>query len=182
MKILAALLLIAVGSAFAWQASQGDSKGPGFKVVSAETKDALEVIELPFGGETFTLEVADDVPSIRKGLSGRAEIPAGKGMLFIDDRSRVQNYWMIDCLTDIDICFVSANGKVTAVHTMPKEPLRGEGEPVPVYEARLPRYSSNLPAKYAIETAPGTNKRLGIKPGMTLKDIDWRAIDKLREE
>lgn len=182
MKIIAALILAALAGAFAWKTTQEESKGPGFEVVSKETAQALEVISMPFGGETFSFEVADDLPAIQKGLSGRATIPDGTGMLFIDDTSRIQSYWMVDCLTDMDICFVSAAGKVTAVHTMPKELPRGENEPVPVYHARLPRYSSNLPAKYAIETPPGTNKRLGIKPGMAFDTIDWRAVDKLREK
>ncbi len=183
MKILASVLVALAGAGFAYQSSQQDGRqagDKGFEVVSKESANALEVIRFPFGGEAFAFEVADDLPSIQKGLSGRTEIPAGTGMLFIDDRARIQSYWMVDCLTDMDIAFVAPSGKVTAVHAMKKESPRAENEPIPVYHARLPRYSSNLPAKYAIETPPGTNKRLGIKPG-TVIDIDWSAIDSLRE-
>lgn len=183
MKIIASVLVAVAGAGFAYEASRQDGRGDGdtgFEVVSKETATALEVIRFPFGGEAFSFEVADDLAAIQKGLSGRTELPGGTGMLFIDDRARIQSYWMVDCLTDMDIAFVAPSGKVTAVHAMTKEPPRAEGEPIPVYHARLPRYSSNLPAKYAIETPPGTNKRLGIKPG-TVVDIDWAAIDTLRE-
>ncbi|MDA0803633.1 MAG: DUF192 domain-containing protein [Planctomycetota bacterium] len=175
-KLFGAVVLIAAGAGFAYQATQ--DKGPGFEVVSAETKDKLEVIQFDFFGEPFKFEVADDLPAIKQGLSGRAEIPTGTGMLFIDDGARIQSYWMADCVIDMDIAFVAPSGKVTAIHTMKMDAPRGENEPVPVYHARLKRYSSNLPAKYAIETPAGTNERLGVKPGKKI-EIDWKAIDKL---
>lgn len=126
----------------------------------------VEVIKV--NGESFDAEVAADARSRTRGLGGRATIGPHEAMIFVHPVSDVLNFWMKDCLTDMDIAFLDRNGKVTAVHTMKKEPPRGADEAMAQYEARLPRYSSELDAIYAFEFAPGTLARLGVKPGQTL--------------
>ena len=181
LKLFGAVLLVGVGIAFAIQGVSGPESETGFTVVSKETADKLEVIRCSLGGESFDLEVADDLAATKKGLGGRESIPAGTGMLFIDSTVKIQSYWMLGCLTDMDIAFVAPNGLIRATYTMAKEAPRGANEPEAVFHARLKRYSSNLPAKYAIETPAGTNKRLKLKPGEKI-ELDWRAIDKLLED
>ncbi len=113
-------------------------------------------------GERFTLEIVADVVSRTRGLSGRTDIPADGGMLFVFPESRVRSFWMADCLVDIDIIFLDSQGRVTAMHRMKTEPPRRSDETPRAYERRLPRYSSVSVAQFAIELRAGTMDRLDI--------------------
>ena len=57
------------------------------------------------------------------------------------------------------------------VHEMSPEPPRGENEALQTYERRLPRYPSRVPVRFAIETAGGRLKRVGLAAG------DWLPLD-----
>jgi uncharacterized membrane protein (UPF0127 family) len=113
-------------------------------------------------GERFSLEIVADEASRNRGLSGRTEIAADGGMLFVFPESRVRSFWMADCLVDIDIIFLDGQGRVTATHQMKAEPPRRSTETQRAYERRLPGYSSIYPARFAIELKAGTIDRLGI--------------------
>ena len=106
---------------------------------------------LTIASETFTLEVAADDRTREKGLMGRTQIAPDRGMLFIYPSARVLSFWMANCLIDIDILYVDAQGKIVSTHKM-KAPLpRRDDESQAAYEARLARYSSKWPAQFAIE-------------------------------
>ena len=128
-------------------------------------------------GKAFTVKLALDEASREKGLGGVASLAPDEGMLFVFPDSQTRNFWMVDCLMDIDIAFVDPFGFVTAVHTMPKEPLQAQGETRDDYYRRLMRYPSLAPAQYALEVAPGTLKELGVKRGMRL-EFDRDALKK----
>lgn len=129
-------------------------------------------------GETFQLELATDHHARTRGLMERAEIPADGGMLFIFPNEQTRAFWMGNCLTDIDVIFLTANGRVTSVHEMKAEPPRAPGESLAEYEARMPRYSSERPAMFAIELRAGSLDRLGVKPGDRI-DIDYLRLKDL---
>lgn len=118
---------------------------------------------LTINGETFLMELAIDEDTRTKGMSGRDRFPDGGGMLFVFPDAQVRNFWMFECLIDIDIIFVDSRGTVTAIHRMPAEPLQGEDESIFEYEARLPRYSSRYPAQFAIELPAGSIDRLQVR-------------------
>lgn len=124
---------------------------------------AVETVSL--GETTFQLELALSNESRRIGLGGRTSLDATKGMLFVFPDAQRRRFWMYDCLMAIDIAFVDPLGHVTAIHTMPFEPPRGETETLFDYEERLPRYPSRFPAQFVIELQPGRFQELGIKPG-----------------
>jgi uncharacterized membrane protein (UPF0127 family) len=113
-------------------------------------------------GERFTLEIVADDVSRTRGLMGRTDIPADGGMLFVFPRSRSRSFWMADCLVDMDVIFLDAQGRVTATHRMKVEPPRRSDETPRAYERRLPGYSSGYPAQFAIELRAGTIERLDI--------------------
>ena len=138
----------------------------------------LRVVTVDFGGKPFDLEVAANHPEVQKGLSERADIPELTGMLFVYPYRDTLDFWMRNCLVDIDIAFIDDSGVVTAIYTMAHEPLQGATETAPAYEARLKRFSSIKPVRFAIETRAGTNDKLGIKVGTKLP-IDARAIAQL---
>ena len=146
-----------------------------------EKEEGKKTLELKIGTENFTLELALDDQTRFKGLSGRTEIPANGGMLFVfPDRSvNVHNFVMRDCPVDIDILYLDKAGRVVASYEMKAEAVRDEDEK-PLsgppgtpdwaktndkYEDRLKRYSSKFPSQFVIELKGGTIARLGIKNG-----------------
>lgn len=133
--------------------------------------------EIVLGEHTFQLELALTEEEWAIGLMGRAEIEPTGGMLFVYPTSQRLNFWMKFCETDIDVIFVDSRGRITAMYEMPKEPARREGESLPAYEARLPRYSSRYFSQFAIELAPGWLKKLDLKVGQKLE----LEFDRFRE-
>ncbi|MHC5004412.1 MAG: DUF192 domain-containing protein, partial [Planctomycetota bacterium] len=120
-------------------------------------------------GHRFELELAADPAARRKGLMGRREIPADRGMLFVFPKPGYRSFWMAGCLIDIDIAFLDAFGTVVAVHRMKAEPPPKPGESQRAYEWRLRHYSSVRPAQYAIELRSGSIDRLKLKRGVKIK-------------
>ncbi len=109
-------------------------------------------------GREFVLELALDEATRQKGLMGREYIAPEGGMLFVFPEAgrEPRGFWMGHCRTDIDIIFLDAGQRITAMHHMQQErPIR-PGETEAEYERSLPRYSSRLPTQFAIELAGGT--------------------------
>ncbi len=131
----------------------------------------LDEIWLSLGGETFILEVADDPVSRFRGLSRRRELPANSGMLFVLPRSQPFSMVMRDCPVPLDVAFLDDEARVVVVHEMSPEPPRGEAEASQAYERRLRQYPSRAPVRFAIETAGGRLKRVGLAAG------DWLPLD-----
>jgi uncharacterized membrane protein (UPF0127 family) len=124
------------------------------------TQPGLEVVSI--GGETFHLELAADEASTTRGLMHRDAVPDDGGMLFVFPRAELRTFWMGHCLIDIDIIFLDGRGRVTATHTMKAETPQAEGETDAAYRARMPDYSSRLPAQFAIELKAGSLERLDV--------------------
>ena len=130
---------------------------------------------MEIAGSPFALAVSASDPTRQRGLGGVERIADDGGMIFVFPDVQVRAFWMKDCVTDMDIVYLDPLGYVTAVHTMRKELPRGDGEPQAIYEARLPRYSSVLPAQFAIELRAGRAKELGIAVQQKLA-IDLAAL------
>jgi hypothetical protein len=56
---------------------------------------------------------------------------------------------------------------------MRAEPLRRPGESEAAYDARLRRYPSGAPARFAVELQAGSLARLGLRPGAS---VDVSAV------
>ena len=127
------------------------------------TDGGVESVTL--AGNDFDLELAMGPESRNRGLAGRTSLAPDEGMLFVFPDVGTRSFWMYGCLMDIDIAFVDPIGYVTAIHTMPAEPPRGNEEQESTYQRRLVRYTSGYPAQFAIEIAPGRFAELGISVG-----------------
>lgn len=127
-------------------------------------------------GETFDCELCLEPAARDIGMAARTEFPKGTAMIFVHPRPRMLNYWMKDCLIDMDIVMVDRNGVITALHEAVREKLRAKSESLESYQARLPLYGSPTPAKYVIELPAGTILRLKPKVGQRI-DIDWKSLD-----
>lgn len=162
-KLLIAAAILAAMIGMMLIQTQSEPKGP------RRSPAGLPIETIKVAGESFETEIAADAPSRTKGLGGRTSIGRNEAMLFVFPVSANLVFWMKDCLMDIDIAFLDRTGKVTAVHTMKKEPPRRADETEEQYEARLVRYGAGGDALYAFEFASGTLERLGVKPGQTIQ-------------
>ena len=136
----------------------------------------VETVEL--AGRTFKLELSNTNESREQGLSGRSEIAADGGMLFVFPESKPLRFWMRNCITDMDIMYIDPLGHITAFYTMTIEPPRRDDETEFTYESRLPGYPSGYDAQYVIELAPGTINELGLKRGEKLP-LDLERFKKI---
>lgn len=121
-----------------------------------ETASAL----LVHGGRikaTATIQIARSVQEKTKGLSGRAELPAGTGMMF----DSVGAYWMKDVLVPLDIAFTDARGKILEILNMP---VSSGPHDLPLYRPSV------AGAKAAFEFASGWLQKQGISVG------DWIVV------
>ncbi len=150
---------------------------PGDFILNCAPQTGLPREKLKFFGEEFNCELCLDDASRTTGMGARAEFPAGTAMIFVHTKPALMSYWMKDCLVDIDIVFVDADGKIAAMHQAKHQMLRAKGQMLEGYEGGLLRYSSNRRVKYALEFPPGTIERL--KPTLGQKiEIDWASLDK----
>jgi uncharacterized membrane protein (UPF0127 family) len=139
------------------------------------------------GGEWFHLEVAADDATRMRGLGGRTEIEKNGGMLFLFTEPRRSAFVMRDCPIDIDIIYLSPEGRVLTTYAMKAEPPRGpdEGQPGTFdnakYEGRLKQYDSRYPLQFAIELRGGRLAELkvpvkeGDKIDLPVDDLKKRA-------
>ena len=112
-------------------------------------------------GQSFRVELAQDVQSRRQGLAGRDHLDQDAGMLFVMPSPTMMTMWMKGCKIPLDVLFFDHNKRLINFHTM-AAPALGQGD------HSLARYTSDKPAKYALEVPAGTSERLRIKPGATI--------------
>lgn len=141
-------------------------------------EEGIEVVVI--NGNTFRLEVAANDKDRSFGLAERTSIAEDGGMLFLFDRPMLLSFHMKDCVMDIDAIFLDARGRITALHKMPMEPLRGSDEAENVYSARLPIYTSGSRAVAAIELRAGWIDKLGLKVQDEIK-LDLERLKGLAE-
>ena len=147
----------------------------GLALAAPSVAQPLATRRVFLSGVAYELEVAADPATRTRGLSGREEIDARGGMLFVfpDDAPRM--FWMRDCRIDIDVAFLDRSGRVVAAHRMRAEPPRAERESEAQYLARLRGYASNAPARFAIELRAGSLAKLGLTVG-SLVDVTGIAL------
>ena len=121
--------------------------------------------QVRLGQRDWTLELATDEASIRRGLMDRQDIPNGTGMLFVFNTPQVHQFWMANCLIDIDVLFIDGQGRIASMHQMKAEPPRNPTESVSAYEQRMKLYSSRIPVRFAIELPAGSIDALGVRAG-----------------
>jgi uncharacterized membrane protein (UPF0127 family) len=108
----------------------------------------------------FRVEVAVTPEALAQGLSGRAKLDPGHGMLFIFPELKQQSMWMPDMRFPLDIVWLDEN--MTVVHITENAP------PCPS-RAQCPAYGSKFMAKYAIEMTAGQARSYGFTEGIALR-------------
>ena len=169
------LLVAVVGAGAAGMVVMQGTGGPASAPRQRVSPNGLPIEVIELGGKPHELEVAATLKAVEKGLSRRATVPEGTGMIFVFPESRILSFWMIDCLTDIDVAYLDRTGKVVNTFTMKAEPPQAAGESREAYMARLKRYPSTEDALFAIEVRAGALEKLGVKPGTQLK-LDYAKL------
>ena len=82
----------------------------------------------------------------------RRELAADRGMLFVNRRPRVANFWMKNTFIPLDMIWIGHDWTILGAHE----------RAVPQSTALI---SSNLPVKAVLEVPGGTVERLGLAPG-----------------
>jgi len=118
----------------------------------------LPTTQMSIGGQTFTIEIANEDKEREIGLMKRDSIPSDHGMIFVFPVEEPRAFWMKSTWIDLDIVYVRADGTIDSI-----APLRA-------YD--ISSVPSAGPAKYAIEFNSGVAAKLGIKPGDKLSIPD----------
>lgn len=103
----------------------------------------------------FRVEIADTPEKHALGLMYRRALKSDFGMLFVFAEEEVRSFWMKNTLVALDMIFMNSAGQVIAMH---------ESAP-PCTADPCPNYESDLPARYVLEVAGGTAKRLKLQVG-----------------
>jgi len=103
----------------------------------------------------FATEIADTPEKHARGLMFRTQIKADYGMLFVFAEEEIRSFWMKNTLIPLDMIFLNNEKQVIDLFcSVP--PCRSDP---------CPSYTSALPARYVLEIAGGTAKRLKLKIG-----------------
>jgi len=76
----------------------------------------------------LTYELADDDTERSRGLSGRQQLDADSGMLFVLD-DRHAGFWMKDTLIPLSVAFISRCGEIVAIAEMQPQSLEIHNTP-----------------------------------------------------
>lgn len=112
-------------------------------------------------GKKFTAEVAATPAEKERGLMQRANLPQDRCMVFLYDQDGYHPIWMKNCLISLDVVWVDAQGRIVEIveKAPPCSPMLGDA---------CPTYGGQVPARYFVEFAVGTVKRLGLRKGDSL--------------
>lgn len=112
--------------------------------------------QLFVGGIQIPIEIAESNEERAQGLSGRAALPSGQGLLFIFDLPGSYGFWMKDMQFPIDIVWINENWEVIGLERR----VTPETYPTTFYPPS--------PVKYVLELNSGDATRLGIDIGSKL--------------
>jgi uncharacterized membrane protein (UPF0127 family) len=149
---LLALLVSACSAVIAPGPATRGAETPGADTPLAMTPDAPGTTVRVGPGLTFEVDVADTPQQRGQGLSGRPELAAGTGMLFVYDDPGVRRFWMYDMRFPIDLTWIG-DGRVVGIETLQPCPSREE----------CPTHESPAPVDLVLEVPAGA--LTGIEPG-----------------
>lgn len=120
-------------------------------------KGTLPTTRIDVGGQTITVEVADEPAEHSLGLMYRKELDADAGMLFVYPGEDRRSFWMQNTSIPLSIAFMDAQGTVINIEDM-----------VPFDRSSVP---SKAPAQYALEMNKGWFAAHGVEPGDVVKNL-----------
>jgi uncharacterized protein len=137
------------------ESDREDSAEPGTRLFQP---DRLSKTTIVLAGQSFSVELAVTRVARERGLMFRRELAADAGMLFVFEKERPRGFYMKNCLIDLDVVFITAEGKIAQLTTMR---IPAPGKPLKTYE-------SGMPVKYVLELPAGTARRIGLRPDQAI--------------
>lgn len=107
------------------------------------------------------VDVASTSALRERGLSGRASLKEGEGMLFVFDKEDWYIFWMKDMNFPIDIIWISG-GEIADITV---------DVPVPVSGEKLETYFPSVAVDAALEVPAGYSARHGLRVGMPVEHV-----------
>ncbi len=107
----------------------------------------------------FPVELAVEPEDRFQGLSGRAFLDSGTGMLFVFEEEDRLRFWMREMEFSLDIIWIDAECRVVDISE--NVPAPDPGTPLDA----LPRYSPDAPARYVLEINGGESAARGLGAG-----------------
>ncbi|CAN5444593.1 DUF192 domain-containing protein [soil metagenome] len=98
-----------------WQLATSHSRPPDTCIAYETITNASRFTPIGQRACALSLERVDTETLRRQGLSGRAGMPSGRGMLFVFDRIGRQCIWMKDMEFSLDILWLDARGTILKV-------------------------------------------------------------------
>lgn len=86
----------------------------------------------------INVEVADTQALRTQGLSGRDQLDADSGMLFIFDSPKQYQFWMKGMKFPLDFIFINSGKVVDILRNVPVQPAGTPDSNLPVYEPVVP--------------------------------------------
>jgi uncharacterized membrane protein (UPF0127 family) len=113
------------------------------------------------GSTTVSLDVADTEALREQGLSGRASLSPGHGMLFVFDKVGSWGIWMKDMLFSIDIIWLNKEGAVVGI----KEHATPQSYPEVFYPVTpTAAYVLEVPAGFVQEHGLAQGSKINVQP------------------
>lgn len=110
------------------------------------------------GNKTYTVTIAKTDKERQAGLSGKNNLPANSGHLFVFERKDNYGFWMNGMKFPIDIIFISDNKVIDVVENAPA-PSAGQAS------STLPIYKPSEPVNYVLEVPAQEISKNNIKKG-----------------
>ena len=111
------------------------------------------------GGERFVVELATTPASRQRGLMGRSQLAADRGMLFLYAEEAPRAFWMRNVHFALDILYLDANWRI--VDRVVAAP--------PCLSMPCGEYPAARPARYVLELPAGSSDRLELTAGQRLE-------------
>ena len=147
MILVAAMLVPAAGCR-----RQAKWKAPEQPAGQAQAE--LPKVTIDVGGTSLEVEVADTDTSRQRGYMYR-EKPEKSGMLFVYPQEQMMSYIMRNVKFDIDIAFITADGRLDQIERMKAfmvSPPGGNGKDVRTWDSLRPvQYALEVPANWFTE-------------------------------
>ncbi len=141
--ILSFLILAGLGGQPAQSANPGEQSWPGHYTMR-------------LGERTIKVEIAGTRDERVRGLSGRHDLAAGTGLLFVFPGDDTYGIWMKEMNFSIDILWISKDLRI--IH------IAADVSPRTYPDVFMP----SEPARFVLEMPAGSARKMGLKVGTTV--------------
>lgn len=124
-----------------------------------EVNSEASILGVKIGGQTLKVELAVTPAEQKQGLSGRKELKAEQGMLFVFKIPGIYSFWMREMNFSIDIIWIGEDGKIVYI----KKNATPESYPE--------LFGLGEYAKYVLEVVSGFSDKNNLKAGDKLEFI-----------